>query len=128
VLLLFPVANGVTYTDSISFYDNGQQVVPPVVPPTQWGAVQGTTTALILGALTSGPSAAFTFDKLAFDSTITGLTDQNNNPINSVSVPAFPPFLNAIATPVPLPATAWLLLSGIAAIGVGTRARRSPVA
>ena len=114
--------NSVTYTDSVSFYDNGQQVTPP----TLWAPIQGTTTALLLGAVTAGASGALTFDKLTFDSTITGLTDQNNNPLNSVNVPGLPTFLTAISHPVPLPATAWLLLSGIAAIGVATRTHRRP--
>jgi hypothetical protein len=109
----------VNYTDRISFYDNGE----PVSPPGQWGDIQGPTGALILGASSSGPSAAFTFDKLTFDSTIAGLLDPNNNSINSVNLGITVPSLDAVVDPVPLPATAWLLLSGIAALGVSARTR-----
>jgi hypothetical protein len=100
------------YTDSLSFYDNGVQVAPP----SQWSNFNSEKGALVPAAFSFSlaPTPAFTFDQLAFEATVTGMLDQNNNPINTVNLGTFvDPVLQADVNPVPLPATVWLLLSGI---------------
>ena len=111
----------IDYTESVSYYDRG-------VPVTPAGFTNdiGSGGGIDLGQASLAPSASFSFDKVVFNATVTGLVDAAGA-VSSADYTAASPDLTVMyyPTPVPLPAAFWLFLSGVG--GFRALVRRSQV-
>jgi hypothetical protein len=112
------------YTASIQYFKNGVQVTPPA-------SIGGTSSNACCGYvgfnvdLNSGNSA-FTFDQLLYNVTITSISSTTGHTLVEGSSAPFLGFEAFNPAAVPLPASAWLLVSGLSGMGVLARQRRRP--
>jgi hypothetical protein len=96
--------------------------------------------ALTLGAATVFTNAAFTFDRIDFSATISGLGDNAFHPLDTVPIPDSWAYLDLIgngaqlsetgflpdAAPTPEPASWTLMIAGFGMIGCALRRRSQP--
>ena len=104
------------YQSSLMFYWNGVQVAPP----SQWRESTSTTGSVGVGGASSGAMSGFEFDTIVFNATVTGIVDTNTGAsLDSTEVTSMSyPYLQAgsVASVVPVPEAAWLLLSGLCVV------------
>jgi hypothetical protein len=107
---------------SVSFYDNGVQVYPA-----GFSVDYSSGAALGIGMSTGSlTTPGFSFDKISFSATVTGIQDYNNQNLTSVNLQNYSPTLTTTApTAVPVPAAVWLFGSSFAGLGFFGRRRKA---
>ncbi len=132
ILNLFNAQNGVTVTGplSLTFYNNGVAVSPPtgwtVLTP-QSQPVNGFDAIFS----SSGDSANFIFNQIVWSSIVSSILDCTSGYCNNVeSTQLIAPGGMSVQTyaysnPVPLPASAWLMLSALGGLGFIVKSRNT---
>jgi hypothetical protein len=117
----------VLYSDySVSYYNNGVQVSQSVYggPQSLSNPVYIFDTAHISD--TAQSTAGFAFNEIAFTANVVGFVTNSFQTVTSADVTSYAPQLQVTTfpAPTPLPAAAWLMLSGLGALGALARNKR----
>lgn len=104
------------YNASIEFFQNATPVIPPPgFGQNQWGGCCG---SVGFGLITNVGDPSFTFNKLVYSVNITGITSETGTLIEFASAPTLGVQAWYTTAPsVPIPASAWLFLSGLSCLG-----------
>jgi hypothetical protein len=119
-----PVNNNLDIVSSatLSFYNNGVQVIP-----SNLGVVASEYGGIDVYAYSNGGTPSFTFNEVVFSDTIDSIENgEDGPPVSSATLLSnYEPNAGILQpSPVPLPAAAWLLLSGLGSFRVFARKRR----
>jgi hypothetical protein len=110
------------YDADVHFFDGATEIVPPYF---LFDSSSLSSLDIGGGALGS-PAPRFSFDRIVFDLTTTGLFDQNGDPVTSGSFSGSGAGLLTLAVPTPEPSVWLLMIVGFGAIGAQLRRRPRP--